>query len=83
VKASRSASALARLYPSDFSTVVPGLFSEDSKYGGLLYDLANDMHAQVLAIVDTLCKKLMEDRQRSETAERDDSKNIELLEARS
>ena len=54
--------------PIRFSTVVPGFFSEDAKYGGLMFDPAGDLEAQAVAIVHQLCARLIEDRAKSEVA---------------
>lgn len=48
--------------PINFSDVKPGLFSDERKYGGLIFDPAGDVEVQLRTIVETLSKRLMEDR---------------------
>ena len=55
--------------PIRYTTLAPGFFSEDAKYGGLTYDPNGSLADQVQAIEHTLCKRLIEDRQSSEKAE--------------
>jgi hypothetical protein len=54
--------------PIRFTTTQPGFFTEDAKYGGLRYDPAKPMPDQIKDIADTLCRRLIEDRQRSVVA---------------
>ncbi|MGO8218871.1 TIR domain-containing protein [Rhizobium ruizarguesonis] len=55
--------------PIRFKTVVPGFFTEDSKYGGIPFDPAGDEEQQAGYIVDLLCKRLIEDRDEEGRAE--------------
>lgn len=55
--------------PVRYTTVAPGFFSDDAKYGGLAYDPAKSAADQVAAITAILCRRLIEDRQSSERAE--------------
>lgn len=56
--------------PIRFNTIVPGYFTEDAKYGGVPFDPAGDVDAQVAYITDILCARLVEDRAESAHAER-------------
>ena len=49
--------------PIRFTTVQPGFFSEDSRYGGLTFDPAGDVSLQLQKIADVLCRRLVTDRQ--------------------
>ncbi len=60
--------------PIRYTTVTPGYFTEDAKYGGMAYDPAGSMDVQIQLIADTLCKRLIEDRQSSAKAEVAESK---------
>jgi hypothetical protein len=55
--------------PIRFTTVAPGFFTEDAKYGGVAFDPAGDIDAQIAYITDILCNRLIEDRQASSNAE--------------
>ncbi len=55
--------------PIRFTNVIPGFFSEDAKYGGLLFRPDEDRDSQIAIIVDTLCQRLIEDRQTARAAE--------------
>lgn len=55
--------------PIRFTTVVPGFFTEDAKYGGVALDPNGDVDAQVAIIADVLCARLIEDRAESQVAE--------------
>lgn len=55
--------------PIRFSTVMPGFFTEDNKYGGLPYYPNEDIDKQIQNIVEVLCRRLIEDRQTSRAAE--------------
>ena len=59
--------------PIRYSSVVPGFFSEDAKYGGIPFNPDGDAETQVRYIADLLCKRLIEDRQHSEVAEADET----------
>jgi hypothetical protein len=52
-----------------YTTVVPGFFSEDHKFGGLTFDPAKDLRAQAEEIATILCKRIIEDRQSARDAE--------------
>ena len=54
--------------PIRFSTVVPGFFTEDAKYGGLMFDPAGDLERQAVIIADTLSARLIEDRASNDVA---------------
>jgi len=54
--------------PIRYTTVVPGFFTEDAKYGGLMFDPSADLEAQSVFIADRLCARLIEDRAQSEAA---------------
>lgn len=55
--------------PIRFLTVVPGFFTEDAKYGGLPFNPESSVDDQVALIVDTLCKRLIDDREQAKEAE--------------
>jgi hypothetical protein len=55
--------------PIRYTTVAPGFFGEEAKYGGLTFDPAGDLHAQAEEIATTLCKRLIEDKQFAREAE--------------
>jgi len=55
--------------PIRYATVASGFFTEDAKYGGVAFDPAGDVDAQVAYITDILCNRLIEDRQASVSAE--------------
>lgn len=59
--------------PLRFSTVQPGFFTEDQKFGGLGFDPAGDCERQLTEIADVLCQRLIEDK----TNERAKSTDIE------
>lgn len=59
--------------PVRFTTVVPGFFTEDAKYGGVPFDPSGDIDAQVKYIADILCARLVEDRNASQAAESEDA----------
>jgi hypothetical protein len=54
--------------PIRFTTTQPGFFTEDAKYGGLKDDPTKPMLDQIKDIADTLCRRLIDDRQRSSSA---------------
>lgn len=53
----------ASVIPIWFSDSPPGMFDETRKYGGLTFDVAENLNDQVQAIADALAAKLAEDRQ--------------------
>ena len=53
-----------------FTNLRPGFFSEDSKYGGVSFDPAADLEYQASMITDVLCRRLVEDKESAEAAER-------------
>lgn len=58
--------------PIWFSDAPPGMFDETRKYGGLTFNVENDINSQIQSIADELAAKLAEDRQaeaRTEAAE--------------
>jgi len=55
--------------PIRFTTVQPGFFTEDAKYGGIPFDPSGDIDAQAAYMVDLLSKRLIEDRETSKAAE--------------
>jgi hypothetical protein len=59
--------------PLRYTTVVPGFFTEDAKYGGVPFDPSGDVDAQIAYITDILCNRLIEDRQASVTAEMEEA----------
>lgn len=48
----------------------PGFFSEEQKYGSLSFDATGDTSSQLDYIADTICKRLVEDKQRAKVAEK-------------
>jgi len=56
------------IIPIRFSTEKPGYFSDDQKYGGLPFDPAGNVEAQLIEIAETLCKRLLDDRQQEAAA---------------
>lgn len=59
--------------PIRFTTVVPGFFTEDAKYGGVAFDPTADIDSQIASIADVLCARLVEDRVESQTAEAEEA----------
>lgn len=55
--------------PIRYTTVVPGFFTEDSKYGGLTFDPTKELQAQAQDIAAILCKRIIEDKQSAHDAE--------------
>jgi len=53
--------------PIRFTTVQPGFFSEDSRYGGLMFDPAGDITKQLEEVAETLCRRIITDRQEDDT----------------
>ncbi|CAD7036216.1 TIR domain-containing protein [Pseudorhizobium halotolerans] len=64
--------------PIRFTTVVPGFFTEDAKYGGLAFDPKGDEDEQAGLIVDMLCKRLIEDRSESKAAEAEEAMGVNV-----
>ena len=52
--------------PIRYKTAKPGFFSDDQKYGGLVFDPDGDVEFQPQEIVDTLSKRLIADRDEGE-----------------
>jgi hypothetical protein len=52
--------------PIWFKTVQEGFFSNERKYGGMPFDPAGDVEAQLAEIADTLSKRLIEDRRKEQ-----------------
>jgi hypothetical protein len=46
----------ASVIPIRYATLASGLFSEDTKFGGLSYDPAKNIEVQIQSIADVLCK---------------------------
>jgi hypothetical protein len=61
--------------PIRYTTVSPGHFNEEAKYGGLAFDPTGDLRAQAQQIAATLCKRIIEDKQSARDAE--DAESIE------
>ncbi|MDI7924620.1 TIR domain-containing protein [Ferirhizobium litorale] len=59
--------------PIRFKTVVPGFFTDDSKYGGIPFDPNEEHEKQAQYIVDLLCKRLIEDRDEAQKAETEEA----------
>ena len=55
--------------PIRYTTVVPGFFTEDAKYGGMPFDPSGDLQTQAEEIATTLCRRIVEDRQSARDAE--------------
>jgi hypothetical protein len=49
--------------PVRFTTAKPGYFSDEHKYGGLFFDPLGDAEPQLTKIADTLCKRIVDDRE--------------------
>lgn len=49
--------------PIRFTTNQPGFFSEDVKYGGLMFDPSGDVPQQLLGIAEVMCRRIELDRQ--------------------
>jgi hypothetical protein len=49
--------------PIRYSTAKSGFFSDDQKYGGLPFNPARDVEAQLVDIAQILCKRLLDDRE--------------------
>ena len=66
--------------PIRYTTVIPGFFTEDDRYGRLAFDPAKDLREQAEAIATILCKRIVEDKQsarEAEAAESIDSSTVE------
>jgi hypothetical protein len=59
--------------PIRYTTVLPGFFTEDAKYGGMPFDPSGDMQAQGQTIATVLCRRIVEDRQSAWAAEAEES----------
>jgi hypothetical protein len=53
--------------PIRFSNVQEGYFSETAKYGGLSFSPLSDHETQLKQIVETLCRRLIEDKEQSDS----------------
>jgi hypothetical protein len=53
--------------PIRYSNVQSGFFSDDDKYGGLRFDPSGDVMQQLQEISETLCRRLLMDRQEDDT----------------
>lgn len=53
--------------PIRYITAQPGYFSDERRYGGLSFDPNQDLEIQLQSIAETLCRRLVEDRQQDET----------------
>ena len=58
--------------PIRFSTAKPAYFSDDQKYGGLRFCPSGDVEAQLREIAETLCKRLVDDREEEAAAAKKD-----------
>lgn len=56
------------VFPVRFSNLEEGWFSEDAKYGGLVYNSSEEMAAQVAYLADVLARRLIEDREAAHLA---------------
>jgi hypothetical protein len=54
--------------PVCFSTAKPGYFSDDQKYGGLRFDPSGNVEDRLREIAETLCKRLIDDREQEAAA---------------
>jgi len=54
--------------PIRFTSTAPGWLSEEHRYGSLPFDPATDPEPQLQEIVETLCRRLVEDREASNAA---------------
>lgn len=54
------------IIPIWFTNTVPGFFSDESRYGGLSFDPAGDVAQQLADIAETLCLRLVTDRQEND-----------------
>lgn len=61
--------------PIRFTTVRPGFFCEDGKYGGLMFDPTGGVSQQLQEIAEVLCRRIVTDRQE------DDANVVKALEA--
>ena len=64
--------------PIRYTTVVPGSFTDEAKYGGLTFDPSMDSHTQAREIANILCKRIIEDKQSARDAEAVESMDIAL-----
>jgi len=55
--------------PIRYTTVIPGFFTDDDKYGGLTFDPAKALQVQAEKIATILCQRIIEDRQSAREAE--------------
>ena len=55
--------------PIRYTTVVPGFFADEAKYGGLTFDPAEDIKRQAQEIAITLCRRIIEDKRSAREAE--------------
>lgn len=53
----------------------PGFFSEEQKYGSLAFDLTGDVGGQLDYIADTICKRLVEDKQKAKAASKSEAED--------
>jgi len=53
--------------PIRFTSATPGFFSDDSRYGGLMFDPTGDVEAQLQEIAEVLCRRIVTDRQEEDT----------------
>jgi hypothetical protein len=54
------------VFSINFTDVASGFFSDDQKYGALRFDRAGDVEDQLNAIANTLCDRLIRDREQSD-----------------
>jgi hypothetical protein len=55
--------------PIRYTSVAPGFFTEDAKYGGIVFDPSGNLQAQAQEIATTLCRRIVEDKQSACDAE--------------
>jgi hypothetical protein len=56
-----------------YTTVASGFFSEEGKYGGLVFDPSKDLQRQAERVADILCRRIIEDKQSAREAEATES----------
>ena len=59
-----------------FTSLVPGFFSEEARYGGLPFDPAADEDTQIDYIADMICRRLVEDKETARRAEEVESTGV-------
>jgi hypothetical protein len=54
------------VFAINFTDVVPGFFTAESKYGALRFDRGGDVEEQLATIANVLCNRLIQDREEAE-----------------